>query len=267
MNRLQFSFCCGVLRIGQCVFVSASLTTHTKRDLSNSELKVIGKVNTIVLRSQISIHASCKVRTCVSISRPPQAVHQKQTQQQYKQIGANSDGWVIHERWCRAVSSRRLIPGDVLVLLRGKATCDMVLLRGNCLVEESMLSGEACCLRLYLLQQVNSLLWATQCILHFDCAGLQCCCSLLLPPDVATAAAAEVTTKVAHTIAAAAALLLGSVHCWCCCCCCSCCLAAKAKLYIQQQRQQKHCNVYSLSKILSSARAAFCQVGRALARS
>ena len=43
---------------------------------------------------------------------------------------------------CRAVSSRRLVPGDVLVLLRGKATCDMVLLRGNCLVEESMLSGE-----------------------------------------------------------------------------------------------------------------------------
>ena len=34
------------------------------------------------------------------------------------------------------------MPGDVLVLLRGKATCDMVLLQGNCLVEESMLSGE-----------------------------------------------------------------------------------------------------------------------------
>ena len=34
------------------------------------------------------------------------------------------------------------MPGDVLVLLRGKATCDMVLLRGNCLAEESMLSGE-----------------------------------------------------------------------------------------------------------------------------
>lgn len=40
------------------------------------------------------------------------------------------------------MSSRRLVPGDVLVLLRGKATCDMVLLRGNCLAEESMLSGE-----------------------------------------------------------------------------------------------------------------------------
>ena len=41
-----------------------------------------------------------------------------------------------------ALSSRRLVPGDVVVLQRGKATCDMVLLRGACLVEESMLSGE-----------------------------------------------------------------------------------------------------------------------------
>ncbi|DBA99058.1 TPA: hypothetical protein ACH3X1_014197 [Trebouxia sp. C0004] len=43
----------------------------------------------------------------------------------------------------RAMSSRQLVPGDVVVLLPGKATCDMVLLRGNCLVEESLLSGEA----------------------------------------------------------------------------------------------------------------------------
>ena len=48
----------------------------------------------------------------------------------------------VHGWLCRAISSRRLVPGDVLVLLRGKATCDMVLLSGNCLVEESMLSGE-----------------------------------------------------------------------------------------------------------------------------
>lgn len=41
-----------------------------------------------------------------------------------------------------ALSSRRLVPGDVVVLQRGKATCDMVLLRGAGLVEESMLSGE-----------------------------------------------------------------------------------------------------------------------------
>ena len=40
------------------------------------------------------------------------------------------------------MSSRRLVPGDVVVLVPGKATCDMVLLTGNCLVEESVLSGE-----------------------------------------------------------------------------------------------------------------------------
>ena len=40
------------------------------------------------------------------------------------------------------MSSRRLVPGDVVVVLPGKATCDMVLLRGSCLTEESMLSGE-----------------------------------------------------------------------------------------------------------------------------
>lgn len=44
--------------------------------------------------------------------------------------------------YCRGVSSHRLVPGDVVVLLRGKATCDMVLLQGSCLVEESILSGE-----------------------------------------------------------------------------------------------------------------------------
>lgn len=50
---------------------------------------------------------------------------------------------VQQTRWlCRAISSRWLVPGDVVVLLPGKATCDMVLLQGNCLVEESMLSGE-----------------------------------------------------------------------------------------------------------------------------
>ena len=43
---------------------------------------------------------------------------------------------------CRAVSSQRLVPGDVVVLLRGKATCDMCLLQGGCLAEESVLSGE-----------------------------------------------------------------------------------------------------------------------------
>ena len=42
------------------------------------------------------------------------------------------------------MSSRRLVPGDVIVVLQGRATCDMVLLWGSCLVEESMLSGEVC---------------------------------------------------------------------------------------------------------------------------
>ena len=47
--------------------------------------------------------------------------------------------------WVRAAGSHRLVPGDILVLQRGQATCDMVLLRGSCLVEESMLSGEVKC--------------------------------------------------------------------------------------------------------------------------
>ena len=34
------------------------------------------------------------------------------------------------------------MPGDVIVVLQGRATCDMVLIQGSCLVEESMLSGE-----------------------------------------------------------------------------------------------------------------------------
>lgn len=42
----------------------------------------------------------------------------------------------------RGVSSHRLLPGDVLVLQPGKALFDMVLLQGNCLCIESMLSGE-----------------------------------------------------------------------------------------------------------------------------
>ena len=42
----------------------------------------------------------------------------------------------------RGASSHRLVPGDIVVLLAGKSTCDVVLLQGNCLVEESVLSGE-----------------------------------------------------------------------------------------------------------------------------
>ncbi len=49
---------------------------------------------------------------------------------------------VVHHGWVKALPSYKLVPGDVVVLQNGKATCDMVLLRGSCLVEESMLSGE-----------------------------------------------------------------------------------------------------------------------------
>lgn len=49
---------------------------------------------------------------------------------------------IVDRGWVRAVSSHRLVPGDVIVLQRGRALVDMVLLRGNCIVEESMLSGE-----------------------------------------------------------------------------------------------------------------------------
>ncbi|DBA92222.1 TPA: hypothetical protein ACH3X1_015929 [Trebouxia sp. C0004] len=52
---------------------------------------------------------------------------------------------IVQSTRVRAISSRRLVPGDVIVVLPGKATCDMVLLQGNCLVEESALSGEVAC--------------------------------------------------------------------------------------------------------------------------
>lgn len=49
---------------------------------------------------------------------------------------------IVDRGWVRAAPSHRLVPGDVIVLQRGRAPCDVVLLRGSCLVEESMLSGE-----------------------------------------------------------------------------------------------------------------------------
>ncbi len=45
-------------------------------------------------------------------------------------------------KWVRAIASYKLVPGDVIVLQPGRALCDMVLLRGACLVTECMLSGE-----------------------------------------------------------------------------------------------------------------------------
>ena len=51
---------------------------------------------------------------------------------------------IVQRGWVRAASAHQLVPGDVIVVRRGKATCDMVMLQGSCLVEESMLSGEVC---------------------------------------------------------------------------------------------------------------------------
>ena len=73
---------------------------------------------------------------------------------------------IVMAGWVRAASSHTLVSGDVIVLQKGKAMCDMVMLRGSCLVVESMLSGEVrvavlccavlccavlCCIRMCLL--------------------------------------------------------------------------------------------------------------------
>lgn len=58
---------------------------------------------------------------------------------------------IVFKGWVRATSSHTLVPGDVVVLQRGKATCDMVVLQGACLVVESMLSGEVTMLLLAVL--------------------------------------------------------------------------------------------------------------------
>ena len=55
--------------------------------------------------------------------------------------------WIMHipsVRNFRGAGSHRLTPGDIVVLLQGKATADMVILQGNCLVDESIMSGEVC---------------------------------------------------------------------------------------------------------------------------
>ncbi len=49
---------------------------------------------------------------------------------------------VVQQGWVRALPSYKLVPGDVIVVQIGKATCNVVMLRGSCLVEKSMLSGE-----------------------------------------------------------------------------------------------------------------------------
>ena len=49
---------------------------------------------------------------------------------------------IVRKGYVRAASAVQLIPGDVIVVQQGLAVCDMVLLRGNCLVEEAALTGE-----------------------------------------------------------------------------------------------------------------------------
>lgn len=41
-----------------------------------------------------------------------------------------------------AMKSQQLVPGDVIVVQTGQAVCDMVLLQGNALTEESRLTGQ-----------------------------------------------------------------------------------------------------------------------------
>ena len=72
---------------------------------------------------------------------------------------------IVQAGWVRAVSSHTLVPGDVVVLQRGKAMCDMVLLQGACLVVESMLSGEVTYLLLLFFQSINQSISSSR-ILH-----------------------------------------------------------------------------------------------------
>ena len=46
--------------------------------------------------------------------------------------------------YVRALKSSQLVPGDVIVVQPGMAVCDLVLLRGTCLVEDASLTGEVC---------------------------------------------------------------------------------------------------------------------------
>lgn len=64
----------------------------------------------------------------------------------------------VRRGYVRATVGQRLVPGDVIVVQQGVAVCDMVLLRGNCLLEASRVSGEV----------------RTQ-ALHIICCSLACC--------------------------------------------------------------------------------------------
>ena len=49
---------------------------------------------------------------------------------------------MVQQGWVRAIPSFRLVPGDVQVLQTGRASCDIVMLQGACLVVESTMTGE-----------------------------------------------------------------------------------------------------------------------------
>ena len=89
---------------------------------------------------------------------------------------------IVKGGWVRAVSSHKLVPGDVIVVQRGKAMADMVLLQGSCLVVESMLSGEVCWNAMLRLLYCAVLCCALLCCAVLCCAVLCCavlCCAML----------------------------------------------------------------------------------------
>lgn len=66
----------------------------------------------------------------------------RQRQSLYKLFTPVSLVPYVRKGYVRATTTQRLIPGDVIVVQQGSAVCDLVLFRGNCLVEASKLSGE-----------------------------------------------------------------------------------------------------------------------------
>ena len=48
----------------------------------------------------------------------------------------------VRKGYVRAMLAKDLVPGDVVVVQQGLATCDMVILRGSCLIDDAMLLGE-----------------------------------------------------------------------------------------------------------------------------
>ena len=87
---------------------------------------------------------------------------------------------LLYKKFVRALLARQLVPGDVIVVQKGRAACDMVLLRGACLVEESMLSGEV----------------------GDACTGLAACtqCMLSAPPSVPPSGALSCCMYTMHVI-------------------------------------------------------------------